>query len=180
MRYGYARSADQGLLDRAVMRLSEDGCGETLTDLGSDVFLGELLAKAEPGDSVVVTGLAMLAPDVDGVVSAAARIGAAGASLVSIDDGIDTSQDPAFFSHMQALKSVQAASRSQAVRRGMAAAEGRGRKAGRPKADSAAVEEALAMKESGDFTVQEIVDATGVSRATLYRRAGGRGKAPDT
>lgn len=46
---------------------------------------------------------------------------------------------------------------------------------GRPAADSSALEEAMSMKESGEFAVREIVKATGVSKATLYHHLGKAG-----
>ena len=180
MKFGYARSVNKEAIEVAESRLKECGCDEVFADMGSDVFLGELLAKVGSGDEIVLTGLAMLAPDVDGVVATVARVAQSGAALVSIDDGIDTLLDTSFFAHMQALSAVQAASKSQAVKRGMFTAKAEGRKAGRPKADDAALREALVMRESGEFTVKEILDATGVSKATFYRHAKTQGKAPDT
>lgn len=180
MKFGYTRNANKETIEAVERRLKEHGCGEVFADMGSDVFLGELLAKVGSGDEIVVASLGMLAPDVDGVVAAVARVAQSGAALVSIDDGIDTSLDASFFTHMQALSAVQAASKSQAVKRGMSVAKAEGRKAGRPKADDAALREALAMRESGEFTVKEILDATGVSKATFYRHAKTQGKAPDT
>ena len=46
---------------------------------------------------------------------------------------------------------------------------------GRPKADNNKVEKALTMFESGDYSVREISEATGLSNATIYRKANERG-----
>ena len=52
---------------------------------------------------------------------------------------------------------------------GLQAARARGRKGGRPKADEKKVELAVKMYKSKDYSIKEIVEATGVSQATLYR-----------
>ncbi len=53
---------------------------------------------------------------------------------------------------------------------GLKAARKRGRIGGRPKVDKKAVERALRLYESKDYSVSEITELTGVSKATLYRR----------
>ncbi len=53
---------------------------------------------------------------------------------------------------------------------GLQAARKRGRIGGRPRVDKKAVERALRLYESKDYSVSEITELTGVSKATLYRR----------
>lgn len=104
------------------------------------------------------------------VIANAALVMDAGCALVSIEDRVDTSADEAFASHITALSKASSDIRSRRVRAGMAKAAGEGKKAGRPKVDSGALREAVEMYENGGFGVREILDATGVSRATLYHR----------
>ena len=53
---------------------------------------------------------------------------------------------------------------------GLQAARKRGRIGGRPRVDKKRVERALKLYESKDYSVAEITELTGVSKATLYRR----------
>jgi AcrR family transcriptional regulator len=46
----------------------------------------------------------------------------------------------------------------------------RGRIGGRPRVDKKIVEKALKLYESKEYSVAEITELTGVSKATLYRR----------
>ncbi len=53
---------------------------------------------------------------------------------------------------------------------GLQAARKRGRVGGRPRVDGKAVEKALKLYTSKEYSVAEITEMTGVSKATLYRR----------
>ncbi len=53
---------------------------------------------------------------------------------------------------------------------GLQAARKRGRIGGRPRVDKKRVERALKLYESKEYSVAEITELTGVSKATLYRR----------
>jgi DNA invertase Pin-like site-specific DNA recombinase len=53
---------------------------------------------------------------------------------------------------------------------GLQAARKRGRIGGRPRVDKKKVEKALKLYESKDYSVAEITELAGVSKATLYRR----------
>jgi DNA invertase Pin-like site-specific DNA recombinase len=53
---------------------------------------------------------------------------------------------------------------------GLQAARKRGRVGGRPRVDEKSVERALKLYDSKDYSISEITELTGVSKATLYRR----------
>ncbi|MBW6463239.1 MAG: helix-turn-helix domain-containing protein [Firmicutes bacterium] len=52
----------------------------------------------------------------------------------------------------------------------MQAARNRGRIGGWPRVDGKAVEKALKLYDSKEYSVAEITEMTGVSKTTLYRR----------
>ena len=52
---------------------------------------------------------------------------------------------------------------------GLEAARKRGKKGGRPSVDAEKVELALKMRESGEFSVKEILKATGLSQSSYYK-----------
>lgn len=51
----------------------------------------------------------------------------------------------------------------------MKAARARGRKGGRPKCDSRKLQQAIKLYETGQHTVAEIQELTGIKKSTLYR-----------
>ncbi len=53
---------------------------------------------------------------------------------------------------------------------GLQAARKRGRIGGRPRVDKKSVDKALKLYDSKEYSVAEITELTGVSKATLYRR----------
>jgi len=58
---------------------------------------------------------------------------------------------------------------SERTRAGLESARTKGRNGGRPKKDNKKVEKALKLYDTEQYTVREIEDMTGVSKATLYR-----------
>lgn len=58
---------------------------------------------------------------------------------------------------------------SQRTKEGLSSARARGRKGGRPPKLSKDIELALRMYDSRNYSITEIVKATGVSKTTLYR-----------
>lgn len=55
------------------------------------------------------------------------------------------------------------------TKEGLKSARARGRKGGRPTVNQRDIERALRLYESKDYSVKEIVEMTGISKATLYR-----------
>ena len=63
--------------------------------------------------------------------------------------------------------------RMERTNAGLEVARKRGRKGGRPTVDAEKVELAMKMRESGEFSVKEILKATGLSQGTYYKYANG-------
>ncbi len=55
------------------------------------------------------------------------------------------------------------------TREGLNAARARGRKGGRPKINSDAVKKAIKLYNTGEYSIKEIEELTGVKKSTLYR-----------
>jgi len=51
---------------------------------------------------------------------------------------------------------------------GLAAARARGRLGGRPKVDAKKIQQSITMYEAKDIPIKDILETTGISRATLY------------
>ena len=55
------------------------------------------------------------------------------------------------------------------TREGLASARARGRRGGRPIADPDAVKKAVRLYKTGEYSVKEIFELTGVRKTTLYK-----------
>ncbi len=55
------------------------------------------------------------------------------------------------------------------IREGLASARARGRKGGRPSIDSEKLRRAVKLYNSGEYSVKEITELTGVRKSTLYK-----------
>ncbi|WP_270245514.1 helix-turn-helix domain-containing protein [Eggerthella lenta] len=148
MRVGYA--GKKALTRESEMRLERAGCERI--HQGS---LKSLLGNMQEGDVVVVESLKSLGKSMSTVAANLMAIQDANLSIIALDEGVDSTGDGAgFLEHVKLLASVEAPS---------------GHSGGRPKADTDAISDALAMHASGQYRTSEICEATGLSRATLYR-----------
>jgi DNA invertase Pin-like site-specific DNA recombinase len=91
--------------------------------------------------------------------------------FVSIQDNIDTSTPMGrfFFRVMASLAELERDIISDRTKAGLESARARGRNGGRPPVQKKNMELALKMYNSKEYSISEIVKATGVSQATLYR-----------
>ncbi len=95
-----------------------------------------------------------------------------GVEFVSLKDQIDTTSaiGKAMFRMLAELAEMGRELIVERTQAGLQAARKRGRIGGRPRVNKKAVEQALKLYESKNYSVSEITELTGVSRATLYRR----------
>ncbi len=95
-----------------------------------------------------------------------------GVEFVSLKDQIDTTSaiGKAMFRMLAVLAEMERELIVERTQAGLQAARKRGRIGGRPRVDEKIVERALRLYESKDYSVSEITELTGVSKATLYRR----------
>ena len=95
-----------------------------------------------------------------------------GVEFVSLKDHIDTSSaiGKAMFRMLAVLAEMERELIVERTQAGLQAARKRGRVGGRPRVDGKAVVKALKLYDSKEYSVAEITEMTGVSKATLYRR----------
>lgn len=91
--------------------------------------------------------------------------------FVSISDSIDTStaMGKFFFRTMASIAELERDIISERTKSGLEAARARGRNGGRPPKKKEKVEIALKMYNSKEYSIQQIIEATGLSKTTLYR-----------
>jgi len=177
MIFGYARVSTQGQnLESQLHALEKYGVDrifqEKLTGTSKErPQLDELLKVLRPGDRVVVYKLDRISRSTKHLIELAERLEREGVDFVSIQDHIDTSTAVGrfFFRTLASIAELERDIIAERTRAGLEAARARGRKGGRPAKDADKVSLAISMYESRRFTIEQIREATGVGKTTLYR-----------
>lgn len=183
MLLGYARvSTDDQVLDRQTDALNAAGVerifAEKITGTKADrPKLEELLDHLRPGDVVIVADLTRLSRSTKDLFTIVDRIHAAGADVKSIKESwIDTTtpQGKLLFTIFAGISQFERDLISQRTLEGLASARARGRHGGRPPRRNPKADVALKMYDSQNYSIPEILSATGISKATLYRYVNAR------
>ena len=187
-RIGYARvSTNDQHPEAQADQLTAAGCARIFTDEGVS---GKLARRPEwdacldhlrSGDVLVITKLDRAGRSVKHLVDVGLSLRDRGIDLVVIQQGIDTTTAAGrlMFHVLAAIAEFEADLISERTRDGLEAARTRGRTGGRKrKMSETQVKVARGMLEerAGDgksrYTGQQVAEAFGVSRATLYARLG--------
>ncbi len=174
--FGYARvSTEQQNLDRQLDMLQKYGVdiiyNEKMTGTKRNrPELEKMLERMTEGDTVVVESLSRLGRSTKDLIWLMETFNSKGVNLVSLKESIDTttSTGKLLFTLMSALAQFERDVVADRTREGLASARARGRKGGRPPIDSTAVAKAARLYKTGEYTVKEISELTGVKKSTLY------------
>ncbi len=184
MKIAYARvsTADQSL-DLQMDALKKFGYDEIFTEKASGgkddrPELAIALGKLRKGDTFIVYKLDRLARSTLKLIETLDLLNKKGVEFVSLSDNIDTSTaaGKAMFGMMAVFAEFERSIIRERTIAGLKAAKARGRKGGRPKTDKKKLDAAIRLYESGDFTISQIEDSTGVSKGSLYREINRRKK----
>lgn len=175
---GYARvSTEEQNLAMQLDALTNAGCfeifEEKMTGTKKDrPALNEMLKMLREGDRVVVYKLDRISRSTKHLIELAELFEEKGVEFVSLKDNIDTSTAMGrfFFRVMASIAELERDIISERTRSGLEAARARGRNGGRPTVDKKKVQLAIKMYHSKDYSINQIVHATGISQATLYRK----------
>ena len=177
MIYGYARvsTADQNL-DRQLDALRKHGIDKLFCEKMSGTKknrpeLDKMLSELSEGDTVVIESLSRLGRSVKNLSELMELYNAKNIRLVSLKETIDTTSPTGRLLYT-ILASLAAFERDILVERtseGLKAARARGRVGGRPKTDAKAMQKAIALYQTKEYSVTDITDLTGVSKSALYR-----------
>ena len=177
MIYGYARvsTADQ-LLDRQIDMLKQYGVDKLFTEKMSGTNksrpeLDNLLSQLREGDTVIVESLSRLGRSTKNLIELVELFQAKGVHLVSLKESIDTSTPSGklLFTLMSAIAQFERDTIVERTKEGLNAARARGRVGGRPREKNEKLSQALRLYATGEYTVKEIEELTGVKKSTLYR-----------
>lgn len=175
---GYARvSKTEQKLDRQLDLLTEYGCERIYSEkmTGKKLEreqLEDMINNLRSGDLVVVSELSRISRSTKDLLLIADRIREKGADLKSLkEDWVDTStpQGKLIYTIFTGLIEFEHGLIVQRVNEGLKAARARGRNGGRPTIPNSKRELALKMYESGDYSITQILDATKISKGTLYK-----------
>ena len=176
--FGYARvsTGDQNL-DRQIDALEKYGVdiiyNEKMTGTKRDrPELAKLLDRMTEGDTVVVESLSRLGRSTKDLIELTELFEKRGVHLVSLKESIDTSTSTGklLFTLMSAIAQFERDVIADRTREGLRSARARGRTGGRPRTDNDAVQKAIKLYRTGQYTIREIEELTGVKKSTLYRR----------
>lgn len=178
---GYARvsTRDQNP-DSQTDLLEQAGCDRVFVDKASGVLasrpkLDQALEYLRAGDVLVVTKLDRLSRSMRDLQRITEDLRERGVDFRVLSQGIDTTTPAGrlFFHIVAAMSEFEHDLAVERTHEGLAAARARGRHGGRrPKLTPTKRDQARLMYESQKYTVQQIADALGVSRATIYRHLG--------
>lgn len=177
-KFGYARvsTTDQNL-DRQRDALKAAGCEEILEEKLSGKntdrpMLQVLFDRLAPGDIVVVCELARLSRSTKDLISLSEILKEKKVELISLKDKeIDTTTATGklMFGMLSVISEFERDLIRERTLEGLRSARARGRVGGRPKKAEKAIERAISLYDSKQYSIREIVDMTGISKATLYR-----------
>ena len=178
--FGYARvSTEQQNLDRQLDMLSQYGVdyifNEKMTGTKRDrPELNKLLDRLMAGDTVVVESLSRLGRSTKDLIELVELFEKKQVHLVSLKEQIDTSTPAGklLFTLMSAIAQFERDVIAERTREGLNAARARGRVGGRPRTNEQKVRQAVKLYQTGQYSVREIEELTGVKKSTLYRRLG--------
>ena len=176
--FGYARvSTEQQNLDRQLDMLTQYGVdyifNEKMTGTKRDrPELNKLLDRLMAGDTVVVESLSRLGRSTKDLIELVDLFEKKQVHLVSLKEQIDTSTPAGklLFTLMSAIAQFERDVIAERTREGLKAARARGRVGGRPRANEQKVKQAVKLYQTGQYSVREIEELTGVKKSTLYRR----------
>jgi DNA invertase Pin-like site-specific DNA recombinase len=174
---GYARVSTQDQnLQMQIDALQNAGCfeifEEKITGTKKDrPALNEMIKMLRHGDRVVVYKLDRISRSTKHLIELVELFEEKGVEFVSVQDNIDTSTAMGrfFFRIMASIAELERDIISERTKAGLSSARARGRNGGRPATDKKKVDLALKMYCSKQYSIREIVNATGISQSTLYR-----------
>lgn len=175
--FGYARvSTETQNLDRQLDALARYGVDQIYNEKMSGTKrnrpeLEKLLDRMTEGDTVVVESLSRLGRSTKDLIELTELFDRKGVHLVSLKESIDTSTSTGklLFTLMSAIAQFERDVIADRTREGLRAAKARGRMGGRPKVNSTDIKKAVKLYRTGQYSIKEIEEMTGIKKSTLYR-----------
>lgn len=177
MIYAYARvSTTEQHLERQLDALRRYGIDKLYCEKLSGTKknrpeLDKMLAELSEGDTVVIESLSRLGRSTKNLAELMETFNNKNIRLVSLKETIDTTTPTGklLYTILSSLCQFERDILVERTNEGLKAARARGRTGGRPKTDAKAMQKAIALYETKQYSLKEIQDLTGVSKSALYR-----------
>lgn len=178
MKIGYARvSTQEQNLDRQIDILKKENCEQIYEEKVSSIKserpeLETMLNQIRADDIIIITDLTRLSRSTKDLFKLVDLIKEKGAQIKSLKESwVDTTtaQGKFMFTMFAGIGQFERDLISQRTIEALSAARARGRKGGRPKKNEKDIKLALKMYNGRNYSIPDIIRATGVSRTTLYR-----------
>jgi len=174
---GYARvsTKDQNL-ERQLDELKKAGCEKIYLEKISGTKrnrpeFNKMFDSLRSGDIILVTELTRISRSTKDLVEIVETCKSLDVEIKSLKESwLDTTSahGKLLFTIFAGLAEFERDLISERVKSGLNAARSRGRLGGRPRTDPEKVEMALKMYDSKEYTIKQILKATGISKFTLY------------
>lgn len=177
MLLGYARVSTQDQeLALQLDALTDYGCVKIFEEKVSGRSrerpeLENMLQMAREGDTVVVWKLDRLGRSLKHLIELMEYFKENKINFVSLQENIDTKtvSGEMMFYIFALIAKYERETTAERTRAGITAARARGRVGGQPRIAKNKIETALKMYDSKAYSIREIINAAGISKATLYR-----------
>jgi len=180
---GYARvsTKDQNL-ERQLDELKKAGCEKIFLEKISGTKrnrpeFDKMFDSLRHGDVIIVSELTRISRSTRDLVEIVETCKSLNVEIKSLKESwLDTTSahGKLLFTIFAGLAEFERDLISERVKSGLTAARKRGRLGGRPLVSPKKIEMALKMYDSKDYTIKQILDATGISKFTLYNYLGKR------
>lgn len=182
MIFGYARvSTEDQNLNLQIDALTQHGIDklfqEKMTGSKRDrPQLEDMIKGLREGDSVVIYKLDRISRSTKHLIELSETFEELSVNFISIQDNVDTSTSMGrfFFRVMASLAELERDITIERTKSGLEAARARGKKGGRPSKANQSIALALKMYDSKEYSINQILDASKLSKTTLYRYLNGR------
>ena len=178
MKIGYIRvSTDKQVFDRQFDLLKENGVEKIFNEKVNGTKrnrqeLNKMLDTLQPNDVVIVTDLTRLSRSTKDLFEIVETIHSKGAEIKSLKESwLDTTtpQGKLLFTIFAGLSQFERDLIADRTREGLVSAKKRGKKLGRPNKFKDKKETILNMYNSNDYSINDIINTTGISKTSLYR-----------
>ena len=177
MIFGYCRvSTEEQVLDRQLESLKKYNCDEIFMEKitgtkANRPELNKLKEKVREEDIVVIESLSRLGRSTKNLLELVEYFKGKKVKLISTKENIDTESATGqlLLTVLSAISQFERDLTVERTKEGLVAARARGRKGGRPKSDEKALNKAIKLYQSKEYSINEIVSMTGISQSTIYR-----------
>lgn len=177
MIFGYCRvSTEEQVLDRQLESLKKYNCDEIFMEKitgtkANRPELNQLKEKVREEDIVVIESLSRLGRSTKNLLELVEYFKGKKVKLISTKENIDTESATGqlLLTVLSAISQFERDLTVERTKEGLVAARARGRKGGRPKSDEKALNKAIKLYQSKEYSIKEIVSMTGISQSTIYR-----------